>query len=142
MRVDFFVTGCSPNRFTCAVLPKKKRDWTRWWRAVLCGARIWACWAHRAGLGADLALLGVGALGWVGRGTYIYHKSRPNVGKQLGIKSVITPIYPIYNIIPFIGGSNHQPVVKIGVSEGQPNSPLRWCEVLKQDSQTSDPHKV
>ena len=29
-------------------------------RAVLCWARIWLCWAHWAGLGADLALLSVG----------------------------------------------------------------------------------
>ena len=37
-------------------------------RAVLCWARIWLCWAHWAGLGVDLALLG--ALGWVGRGIW------------------------------------------------------------------------
>ena len=92
-------------------------------------AQIWLCleWARWAGLGVVRTFT-----------TNI----EQIVGKQLVVKWVITPIYPIYYPIYNIGGSNHQPVVKIGVSEGQPNSPLWRCEVLKQDSQTSDPHKV
>ena len=55
---------------------RKKETGRAGGRAVLCWAVILLCWARWAGLGADLALQGVGwawglALGWVGRG-FVY----------------------------------------------------------------------